>query len=111
MHAINWYAGGDQAIDIQPHAREITRLLRSMSSKKRLLILWQLMDGERSVTDLANSLAIRRTTVSQHLARLLQDGIVLRRRAAQVRYYRLASEEARALLQGISTIYIGSGER
>ncbi len=80
-------AAADQASD----------LLKALSNRHRLLIICQLIDGERSVGDLAEFLKLRDSTVSQHLALLRKDGLVSARRDAQTIYYSIESDPAREL--------------
>ena len=82
-------AAADQASD----------LLKALSNRHRLLIICQLIDGERSVGDLAAFLGLRNSTVSQHLALLRKDGLVAARRDAQTIYYSIASDPAREVLK------------
>jgi DNA-binding transcriptional ArsR family regulator len=69
--------------------------LKAISNRHRLLIICQLIDGERSVGDLARFLGLRDSTVSQHLALLRNDGLVSARRDAQTIHYSIASAPAR----------------
>ena len=48
-------------------------LLQSLGNKSRLMIMCQLIDGEKSVGQLAELLQAREFTVSQHLALLRKD--------------------------------------
>lgn len=73
-------------------------LLKSLANRNRLLILCQLMAGERSVGDLAGRLGVRDSTVSQHLALLRRDGLVAARREGQTIWYSIASIPARQVL-------------
>ena len=84
------------------HASE---LLKALANRHRLLILCQLVDGERSVGDLAGFLKARDSTVSQHLALLRKDGLVRARRDAQTIYYSIASDPARRVLETLYAIY------
>ncbi len=52
---------------------------RALSDPKRLRILNLLMEGERSVQDLAELAGLEQPTVSRNLAQLRQEGIVARR--------------------------------
>jgi DNA-binding transcriptional ArsR family regulator len=70
-----------------------------------LLIICQLIDGERSVGDLAEFLKLRDSTVSQHLALLRKDGLVSARRDAQTIYYSIESDPARELLKTLYQVY------
>jgi DNA-binding transcriptional ArsR family regulator len=80
-------------------------LLKSLANRHRLLILCQLIDGERSVGDLAGFLGARDSTVSQHLALLRKDGLVATRRDGQTIFYSIASEPARRVLRTLFAIY------
>jgi DNA-binding transcriptional ArsR family regulator len=88
-------AAADQASD----------LLKAMSNRHRLLIICQLIDGERSVGDLADLLDLRDSTVSQHLALLRKDDLVSARRDAQMIYYSIASDPAREVLKALYQVY------
>lgn len=80
-------------------------LLKALSNRHRLLIICQLIDGERSVGDLAEFLKLRDSTVSQHLALLRKDGLVSARRDAQTIYYSIASDPAHEVLKALYQIY------
>ena len=86
-------------------AGEATELLKSLSNRHRLLILCQLVDGERSVGELAAFLGARDSNVSQHLALLRKDGLVTTRREGQTIWYRIASDPARAVLEALWAAY------
>lgn len=89
-------------------ADQASELLKALSSRHRLLIICQLVDGERSVGDLAEFLGLRDSTVSQHLALLRKDGLVSARREAQTIYYSIASDPAREVLKTLYQIYCAS---
>ena len=80
-------------------ADQASDLLKALSNRHRLLIICQLIDGERSVGELAEFLDLRDSTVSQHLALLRRDSLVSARRDAQTIYYSIASEPARDILK------------
>ena len=63
------------------------------------MILCQLIDGERSVGELAAFLGIRDSTVSQHLAILRRDDLVDARREGQTIWYSISSAPARELVE------------
>ena len=86
-------------------AAEASRLMGALANEKRLLILCQLVNGESSVTELAEVLQARQSTVSQHLALLRKDGLVQTRRDAQMHYYSLAGDEARTLIESLDELY------
>ena len=86
-------------------ADEASELLKALANRHRLLILCQLIDGERSVGELAAFLDARDSTVSQHLALLRKDGLVQTRRDAQTIFYAIASDSARRVLRTLFAIY------
>ncbi len=90
---------------MQGAADQASELLKSLANRHRLLILCQLVDGERSVGDLAAFLKARDSTVSQHLALLRKDGLVHARREAQSIYYSIASGPARRVLETLFAVY------
>lgn len=80
-------------------AAEAEELLKAMANRHRLMILCQLIDGERSVGQLTEFLGLRDANVSQHLALLRKDGLVSTRREGQTIWYAIASEPARRLVE------------
>ncbi|WP_334453161.1 metalloregulator ArsR/SmtB family transcription factor [Bradyrhizobium elkanii] len=70
-----------------------------------MLIICQLVDGERSVGELAEFLDLRDSTVSQHLALLRKDGLVSARRDGQSIFYSIASDPARKVLEALYEVY------
>src|SRR5690606_34856409 len=89
---------------MQDAADDASELLKALANRHRLLILCQLIDGERSVGQLAEFLGIRDSTVSQHLALLRRDRIIAGRRDGQTIWYGVESEPARS----VSTALYGS---
>jgi len=86
-------------------AGQASDLLKALGNPNRLMILCQLIEGERSVGDLAAILGIRDSTVSQHLALLRKDGLVQARRDGQTIWYAIASDPARHVLETLFRIF------
>ncbi|WP_298224319.1 helix-turn-helix transcriptional regulator [Acidocella sp.] len=86
-------------------AGQASELLKSLSNPHRLMILCQLLDGERSVGELASFLALRGSTVSQHLALLRREGLVSARREAQTIFYGIESQPARRILKTLFELF------
>ncbi len=80
-------------------------MLKALGNRHRLMILCQLVDGELSVGDLAGFMGIRQSTVSQHLALLRKDGMVMPRREGQTIWYALANKPVRHLVGTLYEIY------
>jgi ArsR family transcriptional regulator, virulence genes transcriptional regulator len=98
-------AASDKLDKIFSKAKQASSLLKSLAHENRLLILCILSDGEKSVTELEELLAVRQPTVSQQLARLRSDGLVDTRRDGKVIYYRLASDEVQRVIGVLYDIY------
>jgi DNA-binding transcriptional ArsR family regulator len=86
-------------------ADEASALLKALSNRHRLLILCQLIDGEKSVGQLADFLGIRDSTASQHLALLRRDRIISGRRDGQTIWYGIASQPALDVMQALYASY------
>ncbi len=64
--------------------------LKAMADGTRLAVLRLLMDGERKVGDMQQSLQIDQSLLSHHLKVLRDAGMVVARRAGKAVAYRLA---------------------
>ena len=74
-------------------------LLKALAHEDRLLLLCQLAEGERCVSELEELLDIRQPSLSQQLGVLRNEGLVTTRRDGTRIYYALASREAVAVMQ------------
>ena len=83
---------------LQSKAGAAEALLKAAASRHRLVILCELLQGERSVAALQQAIGLSQSALSQHLARLREEGIVATRREAQTIYYSLASSHAAKLI-------------
>jgi len=61
------------------------------SNATRLRVMWELQQGERTVTDLADAIGVSLTNLSQHLRVMRTIGVLSVRRDGQSLYYRSAS--------------------
>lgn len=84
---------------LNQNAQAATDFLKSLSHRGRLLILCNLVGGEKSVSELEELLGQRQAAVSQQLARLRQDGLVSFRRDGKTIYYSLSDERARKTIE------------
>ena len=93
---------------MEVRARRASALLKAMGNPHRLMILCRLAEGEKCVGDLERVIGLSQSALSQHLARLRRDNVVVTRRAAQTIYYSLAGPEARAVIATLYRLYCGS---
>ena len=91
---------------LEEKATEVAGVLRMLANEKRLLNLCLLArEGEISVTPLAELVGLSQSALSQHLARLREDGLVATRREAQVLHYRISDARVARLLESLYDIY------
>jgi DNA-binding transcriptional ArsR family regulator len=89
-------------------AGEAAQLLKLLGNEKRLLILCFLAArGEMTVGELVGVVKLSQSALSQHLARLREDGLVVFRRTSQTLHYRVADKRALRVLQVLKEIYCG----
>jgi ArsR family transcriptional regulator, virulence genes transcriptional regulator len=89
-------------------AGEAAQLLKLLGNEKRLLILCFLaVRGEMTVGELVGVVKLSQSALSQHLARLREDGLVVFRRTSQTLHYRVADKRALRVLQVLKEIYCG----
>jgi DNA-binding transcriptional ArsR family regulator len=88
---------------------QASELLKSLGNPVRLMIVCQILNGEKSVGELADFLKSSQSTVSQHLALLRKDGIVSPRREAQTIYYSISSAPAKAIITVLYDLYCAPG--
>ncbi len=84
-------------------AAEVADILRAVANQRRLMILCKLVEwGEASVSTLAGAVGLSQSALSQHLARMRDEGIVETRRESQTIWYRIADPRIEQLL---ATLY------
>src|SRR3954464_6579755 len=103
--------GADDAAALKMLAKqagEAAQLLKMLANEKRLLILCFLaVRGEMTVGELVGIVKLSQSALSQHLARLREDGLVVFRRTSQTLHYRVADKRALRVLQVLKEIYCG----
>ncbi len=91
--------------EVERSAQRAANLLKALASQKRLLILCRLHTGEKSVTELQESLGIGQSALSQHLAYLRQHQIVRTRRDGAKIIYSIADASAQELMDVLCRVY------
>lgn len=86
-------------------AQEAANLLKAMSNDKRLIIMCALAKGEKCVGELEKIVDLSQSALSQHLARLRRDGLVMTRREAQTIFYSLEDRAVKAVLTCLHEIF------
>lgn len=99
----------DEIEDLKKRAGEVADILSLAANSKRLLILCFLAEGEAPVGKIQDALGIGQSSLSQHLSKLREGGVVATRRDAQTIYYRLADEQIIAMMQAMCNIFASKG--
>lgn len=92
-------------------AQKASELMKTLGHKDRLMVLCHLSSGEKSVGELASLLEIPQSPLSQHLARMRKEDLVVTRREAQTIYYSIASDEAAAMVTLMHDLYCGASRQ
>lgn len=90
---------------LEARAEEASIVLGAMANAKRLMVMCNLLEGEKSVNLLADIVGLSPAALSQHLGKMRALRLVETRRDGQVIYYRLASDEVREILETLYRLY------
>mgnify|MGYP002784702163 CR=1 FL=1 len=89
----------DPTIQFREQAEAAVGLLKAMANEVRLLVLCHLAEsGELSVGQLQDRVGLGQSALSQHLAKLREEGLVTTRKEAQTVFYRVCDPKAEQLL-------------
>lgn len=92
--------------DFTPQAGEAVSLLKVMANECRLLVLCYLAEtGEMSAGELTGRIGLSQSALSQHLARLREEGLVATRKEAQSVFYRVCDPKAEQVLALLHQIF------
>ncbi len=80
-------------IDLANSSDRASEFLKSLANSQRLRILCLIMEGERPVGEIADAIGANQSSVSQNLALMRREGLVVPRRSGQTIYYRLANKK------------------
>lgn len=94
-------SSSNPAFSIESRLDEIAGRFRILGEPLRLRLLFQLKEGEVSVTELSLRLATTQPNVSKHLKVLLNAGIVRRRQFKNSAFYSLADQSVFALCREV----------
>lgn len=95
-----------QLTDFALEASEAAAVLRSLGNEARLLVLCHLSEAfELSAGELTRRVGLSQSALSQHLARLREDGFVATRKEAQTVFYRVADPKVHRVLALLHELY------
>lgn len=82
-------------------AEEAAGVVRALSNPSRLLILCQLVEREKTVSELEEALDLGQAYVSQQLARLREEGLVAATRDGRQMRYRVADPRVMPVIEAL----------
>lgn len=88
-------------VALRERADYVAGRLTLVANAKRLLILCELVKGERSVGSLQSAVGLSQSALSQHLAKLREAGMVATRRESQTIYYRISDPDLEVLMAAL----------
>jgi len=92
--------------DLAASAAKAAALLKSLSNEHRLLVLCHLIsERELTVGELVERVGLSQSALSQHLARLREEGLVSFRRESQTLFYCVADPSVGRILELLRDIF------
>ena len=90
---------------MREHAGDAAAMMAALSHEARLRVLCDLVAGERTAGELVERSGLSQSALSQHLARLRSEGLVMTRREGVSILYRIASPDVARILGVLHEIY------
>ena len=89
--------------ELQEQAGDAAAFLKLIANEKRLLILCRLALGEATVAELTTIANLSQSAMSQHLAKMRQDGLVRGRKDGLQVFYSIADQRCIGLLHHLKS--------
>lgn len=94
------------ATDLERDVTIVADILRALSNERRLMILCKLVEwGEANVGTLAGAVGLSQSALSQHLAKMRDEGLLAFRRESQTVWYRIADPRIERLFATLHELF------
>lgn len=91
---------------IQEGAARAAAMLRAIGNEQRMLVLCLLIEhGELTVGAMLEHVPLSQSALSQHLAKMREEGLVTFRREAQTLHYRIDDPAAEKLMTTLKNMF------
>src|SRR5919201_3497654 len=91
---------------------DIARVAGLLAEPARARMVWSLIDGTmRPAGELAYAANISPQSASGHLAKLVEGGLIQSEAQGRHRYFRIASAEVAAAVEGLASLSVGRQPR
>ncbi len=96
---------------LEAKAAEVAAVMRALANERRLMILCKLVEwGEASVNSLAQAVGLSQSALSQHLAKMREEGVVAYRRQSQTLWYRIADPRIEEMFATIHRLFCANAK-
>jgi ArsR family transcriptional regulator, virulence genes transcriptional regulator len=100
------FAGAMDPAAFEANAIEVADILRALANERRLQILCVLMEtGEATVGALVERIGISQSALSQHLAKMREEGVLTYRRDSQTLWYRVSDPRVAELMAELYRLF------
>jgi ArsR family transcriptional regulator, virulence genes transcriptional regulator len=96
--------------DLANSSDRASEFLKSLANAQRLRILCLIMEGEQPVGKIAEAIGANQSSVSQNLALMRREGLVVPRRSGQTIYYRLADKKLIRMFRLLNDMFCDPGK-
>lgn len=91
---------------LQEGAAQAAAMLKALGNENRLLVLCLLIQvGEMSVSAMLEQIPLSQSALSQHLARMREEGLVSYRRESQTLYYSISNPDVEKIIATLKAVY------
>lgn len=87
-------------------AAEVSQFLSALANETRIKIVCTLINSEKSVNEIAETINASQSATSQHLKLMREQNVVCSRRSQQTIYYSIPSQNFRNFLGALSCYVI-----
>lgn len=96
-------------IEKQEHIETAARALKSIAHPLRLKVLCVLGDQEACVQEIVDAVGTSQSNISQHLAILRDNGVLVTRKDANRVFYRVGDHRTLQLVEVMREVFCGVG--
>ena len=89
----------------------LVSILKAIAHPQRLMIMCNLLDGEKNVSELQEACEISQSQLSQFLTRMQREKILEVRKEGQFSYYSIANKSLVKLIVSLQKIFASGEEK
>lgn len=91
---------------LEQQAKQASEFLRTLGNTNRLLVLCLLIEhGEMSVGQILGHTTLSQSALSQHLAKMRDEGLISYRRESQTLYYAICDDKVARIIMVLKDIF------